>query len=480
MLETSIIGTLIVGRNEIDWFEIEGYRGFGIKTHIDLAKPNGKLGSGLTIIAGPNNSGKSTIVEGFQALARRATPSFKELQRNKNTNYKLLFKIKRMNGRVTELKTINGGGSETEWVETYEKSNAFLIYVLPSRRRFNPLLTGNARLRDTARSTKERAQYISNASFPGTRGGEIDRFQVRIFKWQRNIKRFNSDLKKILDTLPNWSIEQYPSGQYYLKFDYNGFVHTSDGLGDGIINIFFIVDALYDSGVQHTIVIDEPELSLHPSLQKRVLKLLAEYTKDRQIVITTHSPYFIDFDYLVNGARLFRTVKENNLIKIYQLSTESITSIKNFKNDLNNPHVLGLNAKEVFFLEDRVILVEGQDDKYCYEKMQNKLGIFLKGEFFGWGVGGVNKMKHIARILKDLGYKKVVGILDSSDKTNEIYNKVSEKFEEYKFLKIPTEDVREKRGSKKTAICDKFGELKNEYTDTMKKMFEDINSTLEI
>lgn len=474
MPEKSIIGTMIVGRNEIDWFEIEGYRGFGVKTHIDLAKPNGKLGSGLTIIAGPNNSGKSTIVEGFQALARRVTPSFKELQRNKNTNYKLLFKIKRMNGRVTELKTINGGGSETEWVETDEKLDTFLIYVLPSRRRFDPLISGNAQ------SVKEdRAQYISNASFPGTRGGEIDRFQVRIFEWQRNIKRFNSDLKKILDALPNWSIEQYPSGQYYLKFDYNGFVHTSDGLGDGIINIFFIVDALYDSGIQHTIIIDEPELSLHPSLQKRVLKLLAEYAKDRQIVIATHSPYFINFDYLANGAVLFRTAKENNSIKLYQLSRASIAKIKNYKNDLNNPHVLGLNAKEVFFLEDRVILVEGQDDIYCYEKMQNKLGIFLKGEFFGWGVGGANKMKHIAKILQDLGYKKVVGILDSDNKTKKIYNDLSKQFKDYKFFIIPTEDVRKKRGSKKTTICDKFGELKNEYVNTMQKMFEDINRILE-
>ena len=473
MSEISVNCKVIVGRNEIDWIEIEGYRGFGEKVHIDLAKPNEKLGSGLTIIAGPNNSGKSTIVEGFQALARRATPSFKELQRNKNTNYKLLFRIKRMNGRVTELKTINGGGSETEFIEIDEKSNTFLIYVLPSRRRFDPIISGNAQ------SVKEdRAQYISNASFPGTRGGEIDRFQVRIFEWQRNIKRFNSELKKILDTLPNWSIEQYPSGQYYLKFDYNGLIHTSDGLGDGIINIFFIVDALYDSDIQQTIVIDEPELSLHPSLQKRVLKLLAEYAKDRQIVIATHSPYFINFDYLANGAILFRTTKENNLIKIYQLSAESITSIKNYKNDLYNPHVLGLNAKEVFFLEDRVILVEGQDDIYCYEKMQNKLGIFLKGEFFGWGVGGVNKMPHIAKLLQDLGYKKVVGILDSSDKTKEIYKELTEKFKEYKFFRIPTEDVIKKRGSKKTSICDKFGELKNEYINTMQKMFEDINRIL--
>jgi len=475
MQETIVKCELIVGRNEIDWFEIEGYRGFGVKIHIDLAKPNGKSGSGLTIIAGPNNSGKSTIIEGFQALSKRVAPSFNELQRNKNTNNRLLFKIKRMNGRVKELKTVNDGGSETEWVETDDKSSSFLIYVLPSRRMFNPLIDHNFQL-----AKEDRALYISNSQFPGIRGSEIDRFQVRIFEWQRNIKRFNSDLEKILGTLPNWNIEQDTSGKNYLKFDYDGSVHSSDGLGDGIINIFFIIDALYDSGIQQTIVIDEPELSLHPSLQKRVLRLLAEYAKDRQIVIATHSPYFINFDYLSNGAKLFRTVKENNLIKIYQLSTEAIKSIENYKNDINNPHVLGLNAKEVFFLEDRVILVEGQDDVYCYEKMQNKLGIFLKGEFFGWGVGGANKMETISRILQDLGYKKVVGILDSNSETQEIYNSLFEQFKNYRFFIIPAEDVREKKGVKKTSICDKFGELKNEHIDTMEKMFEEINRILEI
>ena len=476
MSEISIPCTLVVGRNEIDWFEIEGYRGFGEKVHIDLAKPNGKLGSGLTIIAGPNNSGKSTIVEGFQALARGNTPSFNEFKRNKKTNYKLSFKIKRMNRRMTELRSVDGGGSETKFIEIDEKSNTFLIYVLPSRRRFDPIISYQAQ------PIKEnRAQYIASTSFPGTRGEIIDHFQTRIFKWQENITKFNSDLKKILVTLPNWKIELNPGsyGNYYLKFEYNGFIHTSDGLGDGLINIFFIVDALYDSDIQQTIVIDEPELSLHPSLQKRVLKYLAEYAKDRQIVITTHSPYFINFDYLINSARLFRTVKEDNLMKIYQLSTESITSIKDYKNDLYNPHVLGLNAKEVFFLADNVILVEGQDDIYCYEKIQNKLGIFLKGEFFGWGVGGANKMKYIAKILQDLGYKKVVGILDSDNKTQKIYNDICKQFKDYKFFRIPTKDVIKKRGVEKTAICNKFGELKDEYINTMKKMFDEINRIFE-
>lgn len=65
-------------------------------------------------------------------------------------------------------------------------------------------------------------------------------------------------------------------------------------MGEGIVSIFAIVDSLYDSKPGDVIVIDEPELSLHPALQKRVNNLLCRFASDRQIVVSTHSPYFID------------------------------------------------------------------------------------------------------------------------------------------------------------------------------------------
>lgn len=474
MPEISIKCSLIVGRNEIDWIEIEGFRGFGRKIHIDLAKPNGKVGSGLTIIVGPNNSGKSTIIEGFHALAGTEEPSFNELKRNKNVQYKLSIKIRRMNGEEKELRTIKGGGSETEWIKKEEKSKALPIYVLPSRRRFDPFLSGEAKS-----LKEERENYISNTSMSGNRGEEMDRFAVRIFKWQRDEKRFNSDLKKILGTLPNWSIEQFPSGGFYLKFDYNGFVHTSEGLGDGIINIFFIVDALYDSGEQQTIVIDEPELSLHPSLQKKVFKLLAEYAKDRQIVMATHSPYFVDFDYIKNGAKIIRTVKEDTNINVYNLEQESINKIESLLKDLNNPHIFGLSAREVFFLEDKIILVEGQEDVVFYNKICKDLNIPLSGNFFGWGVGGASKMRIVAQILKDLGFKKVVGILDSDKKDEK--SLLSNEFEDYSFLIIPAKDVRYKdRVKEKLAVEGlwKNGKIQEKYKKGITNIFNQINKYL--
>jgi predicted ATP-binding protein involved in virulence len=41
------------------------------------------------------------------------------------------------------------------------------------------------------------------------------------------------------------------------------------------------------------ILIDEPELHLHPKLQSDFIKLLLEFSKDSQIILTTHSPLFV-------------------------------------------------------------------------------------------------------------------------------------------------------------------------------------------
>lgn len=468
-METSIQCTISV-TNPIEWIEIEGFRGFAEKVHLNLSKPNGKKGSGLTIIVGPNNTGKSTIIESLHILAGTQEVSFNEFMTNKKAEHKVEITIKHKSGLMKKLKTREDGGSETEWETTGNEINPSRIFVLSSRRGFGPLLRSQAK-----RVKEDRLKYISNTPFSGNRREEIDRFQTRVFKWQNNKKRFKEELKKILDLLPEWKINSYPTGENYLEISEGEVRYDSEGLGDGILNILMIADAFYDSDPKETIVIDEPELSLHPSLQKKLLNFLSEYAKDRNIVISTHSPYFINFDYLVNGAILVRTAKEDNSIKLYQLSKNSILNIKNFKNDLFNPHVLGLNAKEVFFLEDKVILVEGQKDVICYKNMLNQFGIHLKGEFFGWGVGGADKMRIIAQILEELGFKKVVGILDS-DK-NKKAKDLEIKFKNYSFFNIPTEDVIDKKN--KIGICDKHGILKSEYIDTMKKMFENINSILE-
>ena len=47
---------------------IHGLRGFGQERTIQFAIPNDTLGSGLTILVGGNNTGKTTILEALRAF----------------------------------------------------------------------------------------------------------------------------------------------------------------------------------------------------------------------------------------------------------------------------------------------------------------------------------------------------------------------------------------------------------------------------
>lgn len=368
--------------------ELTGLRGFETMQTLPFAVPNGQPGSGLTILVGPNSGGKSTVVEALTALAS-ADPqtgvnpqSFTEGRRNKRAGDRITIQATDTNGHVGGLRTLQSGGSETEWFPDRIDEK---IFVLPSRRYFNPYF-------DKATMTRE--TYIANSTYRRTRGAELSNFGYRLFQVQQNRAEFDAELKKVVRPVPNWTIDQQDSGQYYLKLETRGQYHSSEGMGEGLVSLIIIIDALYDSDPDNVIVVDEPELSLHPSLQRRLFDLLVEYTADRQIVIATHSPYFVDFEALLNGAKISRLYLEDGSSVISSLDEEMIEKLASFHRSYYNPHILGLNAREAFFLEDGVILVEGQEDVVFYKRIADQLGIQIKGDFFGWGVGGADNMSN--------------------------------------------------------------------------------------
>jgi len=409
--------------------EINGFRGFSSQGTLNFATPTGATGSGLTIITGPNNSGKSSILECLKARSGHQSPSFTVGARNSAVEeVQILYKI---NDSFETIKSIRKGASETK---REGEINNFHIFVLPSRRAFSPYFS---------RSEHSREQHVLNSPLAPQRTSMLSGFEYRLFQILKDPSEFNRILHEVIPSKPEWSIDQSDQGQYFLKFFNGTNSHSSDGMGEGIVSIFSIVDSLYDSKPGDTIVIDEPELSLHPALQKRVSKTLNHFAKDRQIIISTHSPYFVDLEALANGGHLARVVTGANGSVIRELSPLAKEAlIRLSSGNLYNPHVFGLDARELFFQEDQIILTEGQEDVLLYPKIAEQLGLLINGSFFGWGAGGAGNIIHLCRILSDLGYSRVAGLLDG-DKIDE-RDRLKTEFPSFFFECIPAKDIRTK------------------------------------
>jgi len=319
-----------------------------------------------------------------------------------------------------------------------------------------------------------------HVGFPPIRTSSLDQFTYRLFTIEKNREPFDAVLKRVLDPVPDWSIDQMGTGQYFLKVRKGDVTHSSEGLGEGLVSLLYIIDALYDSNEGDTIAVDEPELSLHPALQRKLADLLIDYSATRQIVLSTHSPYFVALNALPNGATVARTHLVGEESKISQLSSATARSIFGLMTNDNNPHIFDLRAQEIFFVEDRVILVEGQEDVIFFKKVEEKLER-LEGSFFGWGVGGAENMERIATVLQELGYAKMVGILDAN--RDKLANELSRKFKKYHFFAIPADDVRTKpaRPAKEAVrglLNDKNDDVRPEYVEPVRDLFAVANKYL--
>ena len=454
--------------------DICGLRGFAEQQTIEFAIPTGEVGSGLTIIVGANNSGKSTAIEALRALTQDPPPSFTQGRRNQKAGDQVKLGLFDDNGGVVTLESQFAGTSETSRmpIDSLVGRREGELFVLPSRRVFSPYF---------GRGASSRNDYSAHTGFPVLRSATIDQFTSRLFTIQNNRADFDAVMQKILDPAPDWSIDQTDTGQYYLKVKRGDTFHSSEGLGEGLVSLIYIIDALYDSKPGQMIAIDEPELSLHPALQRKLAALLAEYAKDRQIVCSTHSPYFVNVGALLNDANITRIHLVHGDSTVSKLSDVTGKAVAKLLNDANNPHVLGLNAQEAFFLDDQIVLVEGQEDVVFFARVQKSVGVNLRGEFFGWGVGGAEKMKLICQLLQELGFKRVVGVLDGNKVA--LVNKLQLDFPNFHFFAIPADDVRNKPKAKSRPAVEgllKPGNVnvRDEYKEKMARLFGAANGYL--
>lgn len=403
---------------EVNYFtelSVSGYRGFAQKRTLLLAKPTSSPGSGLTVVVGANNSGKSTFLEALLVIARarqQTELSFPQPRRHRDHDA-VAIELTRSDRRRLKVETTRAGSSQATgtWLPEGAGPDKFDIQVTPSRRQFSPYF-GNS-------GTADRNWGLMDQEFSRTQLRE--QFVGRLRKVDRDAKArhtFDTLLEEIMGAPLVWTIDEIATGQQFIKLiESDGAWHTSEGLGDGLVSLLFIVDALYDSEPGSLIAIDEPELSLHPQLVRRLSRVLSRYAADRQIVVATHSPLLVDWADVANGAKVARVYKVRGRSEIAQASDEILRTVAALADsrNLRNPHTVGAVAREAFFLEDGVILTEGQDDVVYLPRVLKDLGLPLIDNIYGWGSGGAGNIPTLAKLFVELGFTKIGAILDDDN-----------------------------------------------------------------
>jgi hypothetical protein len=88
---------------------------------------------------------------------------------------------------------------------------------------------------------------------------------------------------------------QSPFNNAFLSNAMGGLVLNVDNLGSGIemiISLLYLETMASLSRESIVLIIDEPELHLHPSLQEKFIQYLKFISSEKQIILSTHSPYF--------------------------------------------------------------------------------------------------------------------------------------------------------------------------------------------
>jgi len=423
----------------INSLTVKGIRSFKNLTTINFAVPDGNNeGSGLNMLVGANNSGKSSLIETL-FLSNTNSEIIPALTRNSHTKNGVYIKIIESNGNTKEISSLPESpvfikSSYIDKTGNIIHDNKPLAYILSPKRNIGINLSTHSESRESFLYNNGGQNYRQD-NLSNNIGG---RFKD-IIETHKPI--FDYELKKILGYLPDWSLDSDNANDLYIAFKDGNTKHSNAGSGDGFINLFVILTSIYDAPKGSTIIIDEPEISLHPDVQKRLMDRLIFHSRDKQIIISTHSPYFVDLQLLNNGAKLFRFCKENEHTNIYSIKESTISSINSLRNTIEQPYLQDIKSKEIFFL-DKLILVEGPDDIYGYTALFEKFNYRTSGHFYGWGVGGADRINHLLTILKDLNYKKVIAIMDN-DKS-ELGIKLSELYPDYKIIVTEAKDIRDK------------------------------------
>jgi AAA15 family ATPase/GTPase len=236
-------------------------------------------------------------------------------------------------------------------------------------------------------------------------------------------------LIKMLKSIVDENIQSYRPDSKKIVMQ-SGFDCIIDEQGSGVRAMICLAADILSANTNNLVIIDEPELGLHPKAKQVFLEFLIDQTEDKQIFVATHDPTFLNPILLKLHRKdvkptllLYSSIKGDFIKASLDHSIEVAGSFAGYL-----PHTTSYKELHIY--------TEGRTDvqnikeflyKYLWHKdvwtsLEDRISIFhLQGDFG----------KHILSTLPPHPFKKII-ILDGdkSKKLEEMFGSPRQKIEE--------------------------------------------------
>lgn len=425
----------------IDSIYLENYRGFQKHT-IHFKDEN--------IIVGKNNAGKSTLVEALRIVSainrkykntryrkkpswvakpsqKGITPSINFTDINEDTlfyNYGSPPAYIEVSFNTGSRFEITIGKESNIYCQIFDENNQFIRTKNSAQKLDIPsvrILPQIQPLQESEDILNE--DYVKNHLF-SSRSSLHFRNQLHYFN------EYFDEFKKIAEkTWPGLRINELivnknliGKGHIDLLVYDNEFASEIGWMGDGLQMWLQTIWFLALAKNKETVILDEPDVYMHPDLQRRLVRFISN--RHKQIVITTHSVEIISEVKTENILVLNKSRKKSNF-------TTSLPAVQNVMDSIGTAHNLQLarlwSAKKLVLVEGADIQILKQFQNIIYPESLDPLDAIPNMSIGGWG--GWNYAIGSSMLLKNsVGEKIQVYCLLDSDYHSE--SEIEKKYKE--------------------------------------------------